>query len=123
MKQPLPYGDFKWLEKVFIDELNAHLCRDGLKEWLGILNQDERGAFIECDLVVPERLHNRFNSYPPAPEKLKVKKEDISPFVNEMNRTANSKINTSVAMLMQTLGKKEHYFLHTVNLNLYLDWD
>ena len=120
MKQPLPYGDFQWLEQEFIDELNAHLCKDGLHEWIQLLTLDRRGAFVECDITVPEELHKRFNSYPLAPEKLKVRNEDISPFVKEVNQTSRAKINTTVPMLMQTLGKKEHYFLHTKNLELYL---
>ena len=73
MKQPLPYGDFKWLEEEFLNELNAHLCREELQEWIDLLTADGQDAFVECDLVVPEELHNRFNSYPPAPEKAKVR--------------------------------------------------
>ena len=40
--------------------------------------------------------------------------------MEEMNRTSRAKINTTVPMLLQTLGKKEHYFLHSKNLELYL---
>ena len=120
MKGKLPMGDFKWMDDVFLEYLNEHLCKDGLMHWIEMIEKDDRGAFIECDLYVPEHLHDRFNSYPPAPEKLKVKKEDISPFVNEMNRTSNSKPNTTTPMLMQTLAKKDHYYVHIKNLGLYL---
>ena len=121
MKQKLPYGNFRWLDPASLEMLNADLSKEHIKEWIHALDADERGAFVECTLRVPERLHDKFNWYPPAPERNKVKKEDISPFIEEMNRVAGGTVNTTVPMLMQTLADKEHYYVHTKCLELYLD--
>ena len=91
MKQELPYGDFTWLSKEDIERLNGNLSKEAVKGWIASLNENGCGAFVECNLKVPEHLHDRFNSYPPAPEKCKVKKEDISPFIEEMNRIVMAK--------------------------------
>ena len=68
MKQKLPYGDFQWLDPGSLEMLNADLSKEHIKEWIHALDADERGAFVECTLRVPEHLHDKFNWYPPAPE-------------------------------------------------------
>ena len=50
-----------------------------------------------------------------------MKKEDISLFIDEMNRVSGGTVNTTVPMFMQTLADKEHYYVHTKCLELYLD--
>jgi hypothetical protein len=61
---PLPVGDFKYLNLENYD----------LEVWKNIiLNYDlesEIGYTIVCDVQIPVNLHDKFNCYPPCPEKL-----------------------------------------------------
>ena len=136
MKQPLPYGDFKWFTEEELawyndpsrtsDEIIAKLRADeeGAQERYDdegeLIEENKRGAFIECKLHIPDELHDLFNSYPPAPERSKVYASDISPFSTAINKTTNCKVNSSTPLLIQTVRDKDHYFVHSKNLQLYL---
>ena len=54
MLHPLPVGKFKWMSEV------------KLKNW------EEIPCVLEVDVDIPEELHDKFNDYPPLPEKVKV---------------------------------------------------
>ena len=56
MSQPLPVGGFKWMSE---------------KE---LLNWKEYGmpCILEVDVDIPEELHDKFNDFPPLPEKVKM---------------------------------------------------
>ncbi|VDH89813.1 Hypothetical predicted protein [Mytilus galloprovincialis] len=55
MSQPLPTGDFEWVEPEEIGEI------------LEYPDDHEYGAMIECDLEYPQDLHDAHNDYPLAP--------------------------------------------------------
>ena len=56
MSQPLPIGEFKWLNKV--DSLDIH----------SIQPDSKKGYIIEVDLEYPRELHDSHNAFPLAPE-------------------------------------------------------
>ena len=60
MSQALPTGNFKWSKTYKTDVA--------------------KGYILEVDLEYPKELHESHNSYPLAPEKLKVPYEWMSPF-------------------------------------------
>jgi len=60
MSQPLPVGDFKWM-----DEKER-------ENWFEFSNQEWRGCILEVDLEYPKGLHDLHNDYPLAPERLMV---------------------------------------------------
>ncbi|XP_063419676.1 uncharacterized protein LOC134704824 [Mytilus trossulus] len=62
MAQPLPTGDFEWVEPEEIDEI------------LSYPDDHEYGAMVECDLEYPEELHDAHNDYPLAPENVEIGK-------------------------------------------------
>ena len=71
MSQALPLGNYKWEVKPsqFTPEFIESLKDD-----------DEKGYILECDIDVPESLHDYFNDYPLAPESTSF---DASPFIQE----------------------------------------
>ena len=75
---------------------------------------------LEVDLECPEELHEQHNDYPLAPEKVKVKKDMLSEYCQ--NIAEKYGISTGlVSKLITTLRKIEKYVLHYRNLKLYTD--
>ena len=70
MCQPLPISGFEWEEPT--PELLQHI--------LSHPDDDGRGYMVECDLTVPEHLHDLFSDYPLAPEKLSVSHDMLSAY-------------------------------------------
>ena len=54
MSHPLPVGEFEWMTE------------DELKKW------EEIPCVLEVDVDIPEELHDKFNDFPPLPEKVKM---------------------------------------------------
>ena len=105
MSQPLPYRDFKWIdpEEIILD--NYH-------------ENSNKGIILEVDSEYPEELHDLYNDYPCAPEKIIVTNDMLSPYCGEIkNLHANS--SGTVSKLIPTLNKKTNYVLHYQNLKLY----
>ena len=71
MTQPLPVGEFRWMEE------------GELADWRNISNTKGLGCILEVDLEYPEKLHDLHNEYPVAPERLTVGKvEKLIPNLN-----------------------------------------
>ena len=87
MSQYLPTGGFKQIQK-----LNINVCREDRK----------KGMILEVDLEYPEYLHDRHNDYPLAVEKMKVKKEMLSPSCQEIQEQFGKSIG-QVSKLIPTL--------------------
>ena len=110
MSQYLPTGGFKWLAKNQIDKINLAKYKE----------DSNKGLILEVDLEYPKELHDLHNDYPLAAEKVKVNKDMLSNYCQEI---AN-KFNVSTGLvhkLMPTLSNKEKYVLHYRNLQLYTD--
>ena len=82
MSQPLSIRDFEWMDDKELEEWRNH------------------GCILEVDLEYPEKLHDKHNEYPLAPERIKVNK---------------------VEKLIPNLNDKEKYVVHHKTLKLYLD--
>ena len=110
MSQYLPTGGFKWMTENHIDKIDlAKYTEDSNK-----------GLILEVNLAYPEELHDLHNDYPLGPEKIKVNKDMLSNYCQEI---AN-KFNVSTGLvhkLIPTLSNKEKYVLHYRNLQLYTD--
>ena len=74
---------------------------------------------MEVDLEYPSELHKEHNSYPLAPEKKMVKKENMSDYQNKLIKDLELKI-TKNSKLLLTLEDKNDYVVHYENLKFYL---
>ena len=108
MSKPLPKSGFKWKRVMPTEE--------------EIMNKKENaknGWILEVDLEYPAELHKEHNSYPLAPEKKVVKKENMSDYQNNLIKELNLKIPNSKKLLL-TLEDKKDYVVHYENLKFYL---
>ncbi|XP_068707842.1 uncharacterized protein [Montipora foliosa] len=110
MSQYLPTGGFKWMTKNHIDKID-----------LAKYTEDtNKGLILEVDLAYPEELHDLHNDYPLGPEKIKVNKDMLSNYCQEIADKFNVSTG-SVHKLIPTLSNKEKYVLHYRKLQLYTD--
>ena len=109
MSQYLPTGGFKWLNDNQINKLDLSKYND----------ESKKGLMLEVDLEYPQELHDLHNDYPLAAEQVKVTKDMLSDYCQEI--AAKFNIQTGlVRKLIPTLSNKEKYVLHYRNLQLYL---
>ena len=102
MSQKLPTGDFKWEESNY--------------NWRN--PPDERGCIIECDLEYPLNTKFKTQKFPLAPEKLKIRKEDLSDYQLNCLSVKDKKIG-NVSKLILNLKDKEKYVIHYELLKYY----
>ncbi|KFM58535.1 hypothetical protein X975_19802, partial [Stegodyphus mimosarum] len=107
MSQPLPYGNFEWVEpdKNIIEKILT-LSEDSLD-----------GYILEVDLEYPKELHNAHNDYPLAPEKMKIIANHLSPYAVSVLKNDKFISNTK---LVPNLNPKFNYIIYHKNLQLYL---
>ena len=75
----LPYGKFKWLEKVDGFDVNS------------VSENSPIRYFFEVNLEYPDELHELHNDYPLAPEKLAVSSDILSKYCKEIAEKINYK--------------------------------
>ena len=109
MSQYLPYSKFKWLNQKEIDKFDVNSIGENSSE----------GYILEVDLEYPDELHELYNYYPLAPEKLEISHNMLSKYCSSIANKHDIKID-DVNKLVPTLGNKSNYVLHYRNLQLYL---
>ena len=97
MCESLPVGNFKMYDDKRLSEDTKAKIIERLQNWK---SSSKKGYIIEVDLEYPKELHDLHNSYPLAPEKIKV---------------------GIVSKLIPTLYDKKNYICHIKNLQLYVD--
>ncbi len=109
MMQHLPCGNFKWREVT--EELINQIVDQSV---------EDVGYILEVDLEYPSCLHDDHNDFPLAPEKIKTKYVNLSPYARYLCDKFNLKCNLNVVKLIPTLAEKKNYVLYYKNLQLYL---
>ena len=110
MSGKVPVGDFKWLSRQEINNLNIrHLDPDG-----------SVGYFFEVDLEIPPHLHDLMADFPPVHERAAVKDDWLSEYQRRLQMLYNIKSNENNKKLLATLLPKKNYVAHYKNLQLYL---
>jgi hypothetical protein len=102
MAQYLPTGKFQWVDVPLTEIINTP-------------KDSDKGYILEVDLEYPAKLHNSHNDYPLAPERMKIKKEWLSPYQKNLNMKCGN-----VEKLVPNLQNKTKYVLHYRNLQFYL---
>ena len=108
MSQPLPNGEFEWVEDVDNIKLEDYLGDDG------------RGMVLEVDLEYPNELHDLHNGYPLAPESKEIDASMLSDYAKNIAEKFQLTIG-GVRKLITSLGPRKKYVLHVRNLKLYTD--
>jgi hypothetical protein len=103
MCEYLPYKDFKWNT----DEWN----KDKI---MSIGDKDNKGFLFSVDLHIPENLHEYMNNYPPCPENIVIKKEQLNEWQKEGYK------NSRVKKLCCTFNDKKDYIVNYRYLKLVL---
>ena len=103
MSQKLPTGDFKWKSGTVYNWRNP---------------PNERGCIVECDLEYPLNTKFKTQKFPLAPEKLKIRKEDLSEYQLCCLTIEDKKIG-NVTKLILNLKDKEKYVIHYELLKYY----
>ena len=107
MSEYIPYEEFEWLENVDEFDINS------------INEKNEIRYFLEVDLEYPDELHELYNDYPLAPEKLVVINDMLSKYCKEIADKYDTKVG-DVKKLIPNLGNKTKYVLHYRNLQFYM---
>ena len=106
MSQPLPFSNFKWINpEQFTPDIIPLL-----------LDDFHYGYILEVDLEYPRELHDKHNSFPLAPENLKIPKEWLS-----ANQQKLLEDTTPQSKLCTTLLDKHKYVVHYRALKQYLE--
>jgi hypothetical protein len=108
MSQPLPNGEFEWVEDVDNIKLEDYLGDNG------------RGMVLEVDLEYPNKLHDLQNGYPLAPESKEITGDMLSDYAKNIADKFQLTIG-GVRKLITSLRARKKYVLHVRNLRLYTD--
>ncbi|XP_071150628.1 uncharacterized protein [Mytilus edulis] len=100
MSQKLPEEDFKW-------EKDPNYYKEIPKG---------RGCLIECDLKYTEKCKKKTYKYPLAPEKMKIKKEELSDY--QLNLLGDKPLGNEEKLFL-TLRDKKKYIIHDSILKKY----
>ena len=111
MSQYLPYGNFKWVRN--INEIEQKIMR--------IKSNSSTGYILEVDLECPKKLHDMFNDYPLAPEKIDIPKKWLSGYCFKIANEHNI-ITGTVKKLVPNLMNKNNYVIHYKNLQQCLEF-
>ena len=101
MSQKLPTGDFKW-------EKDPDYYKD---------IPEGRGCIIECDLKYTKKCRNKTFKYPLAPEKMKIKKEELSDY--QLKLLGDKPLGNEEKLFL-TLRDKRKYIIHNSILKEYI---
>ena len=103
----LSCGGFEWLKNV-----------DGFGVTL-ISKKSQIGYILKFDVAYPDELHELYNDYPLAPEKLAVSYDMLSKDCKKIAGEYEIKV-VDVKKLIPNLGNKTNYVVHYRNFQLYL---
>jgi hypothetical protein len=109
MNSKLPIGEYKWC-----------VPQEFTQESILQLDDGDYGYVFEVDLKYPIELHDAHNDYPLAPENIKVTKDMLSPYNNQMLELNGLK-HVECNKLVPNLMDKKNYITHYKNLQLYLN--
>ena len=109
MSQKMPTGNFRWLDKSDIDQLDiSKIDADGSTCYI-----------IEADLEYQQSLHDYHNDYPLAVESKMIIEEQLSPFNKTFLKNNKDKFK-STRKLCPDLHDKYNYVCSLKNLQLFL---
>lgn len=109
MSQPLPTGDFRWVDNLTVDDI---LTWDP---------SSDKGYFIEVDAEIPESLHDHLNDLPPFPESLEIDETFASAHTRDLReKRYGAGFKCKQRKLAPNLLPKKKYKVHVAAAQRYL---
>ena len=108
MSRHLPKSGFHWKRVMPTEEQIMKMRPNSKKGWI-----------LEVDLEYPAHLHDAHNDYPLAPEKKKIKPEQMSEYQRRLMADLDLTMPDTDKLVL-TLEDKEKYVTHYSNLQFYL---
>jgi len=110
MQQSLPVGDFRWLSKDEIKDIDInHLS-----------SYSPVGYIFDVDLEYPECLHKKHNDLPLAADHLIIKNEMLSQYQKDLLDQHNIKFLAHNKKLAPNFYEKKNYIVYCENLKYYV---
>ena len=104
-----PTGGFKWMTEKQINNIDLSKYKE----------DSDKGLILEVDLKYPEKMHNLHNDYPLAPEKVKVNKDMLSNYCQEIANKFNVSTGLVHKLIPTLITKKSMFFItETYNCTL-----
>ena len=110
MSQPLPTGDFRWVEDTEKEKFTLDYIRQ-------LSYKSKKGYFFEVDISYPEELHDKHNTFPLRPHHKNIQPEDLSEYQLDLAKKLELKIGGN--KLVASLEKIKSYILHLRNFQQY----
>ena len=114
MMQYLPTGGFRWVRDEYSLNKLKNLVNNGL-----IKDDADEGYILRVKLRYSENLHTSHTDYPLAVERMKVKKEWLSPKQQELIQHSGQRY-VPTEKLIPNLFDKDKYVVHYRNLQYYI---
>ena len=114
MMQYLPTRGFRWIK----DEYSLNKLKSQINNGL-IKDNTNEGYILRVKLRYPENLHASHTDYPLAVERMKVKKEWLSPKQQELIQRSGQRY-VPTEKLIPNLFDKDEYVVHYRNLQYYI---
>ena len=126
--QPTNYITYPDANNLYGWAMSRHLPKTGF-HWKRVMPTEEqimkvrpnskKGWILEVDLEYPAHLHDAHNDYPLAPEKKKIKPEQMSEYQRRLMADLDLAMPDTEKLVL-TLEDKEKYVVHYSNLQFYL---
>ena len=115
LSKKLPVNNFKWVKKEDLKKIDENFI-------MKLGEDDPTGYFFEVDITFPEETHDKFNAYPPAPQRRVVNESELSPYQKRIRKKLGMK-NSSLKTpkLIADLTDRNFYVIHYMELKKYLE--
>ena len=111
MRMSMPLRDYQWLTEDELNEFDPETM---------VSDDFPTGYILEVTLDYPEHLHVDHNSFPLAPEHVKIDETMLSPYATNALQKLTRKHKHKASKLTATMNQRKEYTCHGLNLQLYL---
>jgi hypothetical protein len=111
MSQMLPTGGFEWVPEAVFSQI----------DWKAQTKTQPIGYNILCDINMPPHLHDRWNDYPLAPDRVHINATMLSEKQMDVRQNYNLPRSAEATKLIPSLLPRRNYLCDYRNLKFYLE--
>lgn len=113
-KLPMPYKGYRWVQPKQFRFL----------DWKTMTDCQKYGYIVNCDLIFPPELHDKFDDFPLAPTHEVMTYDKLSPYSQETQKvligSEKKARKYGQQKLVSDVSRKNNYVVHYLNLGFYL---